>query len=264
MKIDFQKFQGHGNDFIMINNLDGHYDLIKNDVSKIIFLCNRNFGIGSDGIIFLNSKKEVDFEMDFFNPDGSKSFCGNGARCAVSFAKKMKLIDVFSTFSAIDGVHESYFLGNTVKIKIHDINQIGEEDNNTFILDTGSPHYVHFQEKPLDSFDFLNYSREIRFSDRFIEKGININLAKQISLNKIEIRTYERGVENETQACGTGVTAAALALAFKNKLYDKQELNVMTLGGELIVEFVQQKKGVFTDVWLIGDAKFIYEGSIFI
>ena len=248
----------------MINNVSGHYDSIKKDLAQITFLCDRNFGIGSDGIIFLNFIKDADFEMEFFNPDGTKSFCGNGARCAVSFAKRSGLIKNFSRFLAIDGFHDSHYLGDSIKIKINNVDTIIEELPNTYIIDTGSPHYVHYLEESFDSIDFLHYCKSIRFSNRFIDKGINVNLVKEINKNKLNIRTYERGVENETLACGTGVTAVALSYAFKNKLLNNQQINILTLGGELMVEFVQKKDGVFSDIWLIGEAKLVYEGSIHI
>ena len=261
MKLKFQKYQAHGNDFIMVDNLKGHYNAFKTDLSNISKICSRNFGVGSDGIIFINHHKDFPFEMEFFNPDGSKSFCGNGARCAVSFANQLDLELDSSIFYAIDGSHEYFLLGESVRIQMNNVDQIEELSEDVFILNTGSPHYVHFSDLLFDQDDFISFSKKIRFSEDFIEDGINVNLVKFSTTLSIKMRTYERGVENETLSCGTGVTAAALSFGFRQSLFGSQKIEVETMGGLLTVEFHQNQKGFFQNIWLTGNAKFVYEGS---
>ena len=262
MKLNFQKYQAHGNDFIMVDNIKGHYNAFKRDLSNISKICNRNFGVGSDGIIFINHHKDFAFEMEFFNPDGSKSFCGNGARCAVSYANQLDLQIDSPIFYAIDGHHEYFLSGESVRIQMNNVDRIEEISEDVFILNTGSPHYVHFSDSLFDQDDFISFSKNIRFSKDFIEDGINVNLVKFLTSFSIKMRTYERGVENETLSCGTGVTAAALSFGFRQGLLGSQKIEVETMGGLLIVDFHQNKKGVFENIWLTGNAKFVYEGSV--
>ena len=233
---NFYKYHGAGNDFIIIDNRDEQF--IGDKVSAAIKWCNRRFGVGSDGIIFIEKSKTVDFVMDFYNPDGSQSFCGNGSRCAVAFAYRLKIITSKScSFEAIDGIHEASIIGEQIKVQMKDVAKVIEIDADYFIH-TGSPHYISYCSEN-DSRDIFTYGREIRNSEEYKKEGTNVNLVEEINPRAIRIRTYERGVENETFACGTGATAAALSLAFKNHS-SEGVIDVAVKGGDLSVYFIQE------------------------
>lgn len=254
--INFFKYQGAGNDFIMIDNRNGQF---RHD--KIAFAkkwCDRKFGIGSDGIIFIEQKEAADFEMDFYNPDGSQSFCGNGSRCAVAFASKLNIVEKDCVFSAIDGLHLAKIQANSFHIKMGDVESI-QKIGDDLMLDTGSPHYIKFCAS-IGSMDVVEAGKEVRYSDQFKAKGINVNFLEKEGANAIRLRTYERGVENETLACGTGATAAALSFAEKEGI-DAGTIDVKVQGGELQVAFEKNAKG-FKDVWLIGPAVEVFKGVI--
>jgi len=256
MKLEFVKYQGTGNDFIIIDNRNKRFD--KANVDLIQHLCDRKFGIGSDGLILIENHKEWDFDMLFFNPDGSQSFCGNGSRCAVAFAKELELISDFAKFNSTDGYHEASInnLGE-VKLKMHDVNDI--EINELYhYMDTGSPHYNCFKNN-IDTINIVEKGKEIRYNERFKDVGTNVNFIEQLSKG-IKVRTYERGVENETLSCGTGVTACALSTALVNEI-QKGEIKVNTKGGDLSVSFSQTENG-FEDIWLIGPTMFVFKGEI--
>jgi diaminopimelate epimerase len=257
MEINFYKYQGTGNDFIMINNTSGE---VKLSDKQVVALCDRRFGIGSDGLILLNKHPEHQFEMDFYNPDASKSFCGNGSRCAVAFAHYLGLIKEDCSFMAIDGAHKAKIDAskNWVQVKMLEagLPQIFEED---LFLYTGSPHYLKFCDN-VDEVSLLAEGSKIRYSEPFKPAGTNVNFVELIS-NAIKIRTYERGVENETLSCGTGVTAAALGSAYKHKL--NSPIKVQARGGELLVSFkFNSKTQKFEDIWLQGEAKQVFKGKI--
>lgn len=253
MQQRFYKYQGTGNDFILIDNRNGSRRL-ENDTIR--HLCDRKFGIGSDGLILLESDADSDFYMNFYNPDASRSFCGNGSRCAVSFARYLGISGDQGRFRAIDGVHEFAADDNSVRIHMKDVS--GAEDADAgLILDTGSPHYIVFVEDP-EKIDLISEAKKIRYSDRFREKGINVNFVAE-SGNGIRMRTYERGVEDETLSCGTGVTAAAIAFASKKP--GQSVIPVITRGGHLEVR-LQASDNQFTNIWLCGPAKFVFEGTI--
>lgn len=254
--IKFFKFQGTGNDFVVIDNRTHQF---KGDKVKFAQKwCDRRFGIGSDGAIFIENSDRADFQMDFYNPDGSQSFCGNGSRCAVLFAKMLGIVNGATDFEAIDGIHEAEIEDNNVKIKMNDVGEIERIDEDYF-LDTGSPHYISYCDDK-DDRDIVEFGREIRYSERFKTKGTNVNLIKEISIDQIDLRTYERGVENETFACGTGATAAGLVQASKNQAAHGI-IDVKVKGGDLKIHY--QKKGTgFENVWLEGPAKFVFKGEI--
>ena len=215
MKIKFDKYQGTGNDFIIIDNRNIHFD--KNNIELVQHLCDRKFGIGSDGFILIENHAELDFDMIFFNPDGSQSFCGNGSRCAMAFAKELGLISDFAKFNSTDGYHEASINSNgLVKLKMHNVSNIEVSESHHY-MDTGSPHYNCF-EKNIDTIDVVARGREIRYNQRFKEIGTNVNFIEQLSRG-IKVRTYERGVENETLSCGTGVTACALSTALVDETH---------------------------------------------
>lgn len=254
--IDFYKFHGTSNDFIMIDNRKGDFRLDKKEIA--VKWCDRRTGIGSDGIIFIETLPEVDYKMDFYNPDGSQSFCGNGSRCAFAFAKLLKIVDKNAKFLAIDGVHEANFENDLFHIHMNDVAGV-ETIGKDYFIHTGSPHYISYCESN-DRRDILSFGKEIRFSERFKAVGTNVNLIEEKGAEVIDLRTYERGVEAETFACGTGATAAALSLAYKNGL-DKGMIQVNVKGGELKVSFERQDDN-FKNVWLIGPAEFVFKGVI--
>jgi diaminopimelate epimerase len=251
----FYKYHGAGNDFIIINNLNNEF-VIENEFIKK--LCHRRLGIGADGLMLLNKSQNYDFEMQYFNSDGFEgSMCGNGGRCIVAFAKKNGLINEFTKFKAIDGEHEAYIQSdNSVKLKMSDVENITSNEKYYF-LNTGSPHYVVFVDNVAE-IDVFNKGKQIRYSSEFSPAGTNVNFA-EICENYIKIRTYERGVEDETLACGTGTVATALSFALKTNLNGKS-VNLKTLGGDLKVYF-NKKENVFTDIWLEGPTEFVFEGS---
>lgn len=256
MKLKFYKYQGTGNDFIIIDNRNGNFD--NSNILLVQYLCDRKFGVGSDGLILIEPHAEWDFNMVFFNPDGSQSFCGNGSRCAVAFAKELGLISDFAKFNSTDGYHEAIINSdNLVKLKMQSVSNI-EVSESYHYMNTGSPHYNCF-ERNVDSLDVVAMGREIRYNERFKEEGTNVNFIEQFS-HGIKVRTYERGVENETLSCGTGVTACALSTALVNEM-DSGEIEINTKGGDLSVSFTQTDSG-FEDVWLIGPTKFVYQGEI--
>ena len=256
MRIEFYKYQGTGNDFVMIDNMDGRYDNLS--LSQIQFLCDRKMGIGADGLIKLNASAQVDFEVDYYNADGSKSFCGNGARCSIAFAKQLGLIENETVFTAIDGLHRGELKGGLVQLEMLPVNKI-DRINQDFFVDTGSPHYVHLRSD-LDG-DIVSYGKMIRYSEIFEKEGVNVNYLNELSSNKIAVETYERGVEDETLSCGTGVTGCALVYMELNQLLDA-EIEVETKGGQLSVKARQEMNGSFDNIWLIGPATHVFSGEI--
>lgn len=254
--IEFYKYQGCGNDFIMIDNRDDGFQQDKVAFAKK--WCDRRFGVGSDGLIFLESHAHYDFRMDFYNPDGSQSFCGNGSRCTMAFAKKVGAITDQAVFEAIDGEHDAKFTQAGVSVKMADIqgvDRIGED----YFLHTGSPHYISY-ETEAESRDIVVYGRSIRYADRFREEGTNVNLVKEINDREIGVLTYERGVEDETFACGTGATACGLSFGWKHQLSSGPVL-VKVKGGDLVIHF-ERNGEQFSNIWLEGPADFVYKGEI--
>lgn len=257
MNLPFVKYQGTGNDFIMIDNRSGEWDSLS--VSTIQKLCDRRFGIGADGLIKINAVEGYDFEVDYYNSDGSKSFCGNGARCSVAFAHELGFTAESVSFMAIDGAHEALKKDGLVHLKMNDVDKMDDTEKE-FILNTGSPHFIHFTENIRD-FDIVAYGKQIRYSDKYKQEGINVNAIHQLDANSFEIRTYERGVEDETLSCGTGVTAAALALGKKNRVSGDFEYQVKSQGGDLSVKFTHTGFR-FTNIWLIGPAESVFKGEV--
>tara|TARA_B100001093_G_scaffold518208_1_gene602291 strand:- start:3696 stop:4469 length:774 start_codon:yes stop_codon:yes gene_type:complete len=254
MIFNFYKYQGTGNDFILIDCRDINYNFSTSDVSKI---CDRKFGIGSDGIMIIKDHPEFDFEMQFYNPDGTMSFCGNGTRCAVLFCFHNGLCSKKTKFLTNDGIHHGEIIdAENVKIDIVSPIKVDQLSNGDFKTNTGSPHYVKFVQD-LKVSDLIDQCKAIRFSDEYKEEGINVNMAKGKE-DLIEMRTYERGVENETLSCGSGVTAAALSFASFNDIDDV--INVNTKGGPLKVNF-KRENGHFNQVYLTGSAHFVFRGE---
>ena len=252
MKLEFSKYQATGNDFIMINNIDGNYDGF--NIESIPILCDRKFGIGADGLILIREDKNADFYVDYYNADGTQSFCGNGARCSVAFAKQNGIIKNKTKFNAIDGLHSAGFIDENIKIEmvVSDLIQKCGED---YILNTGSPHYCRFDQ---DEVDIVSVGRKIRFSDKYKNEGINVNIIRMVD-GGLSVQTYERGVEDETLSCGTGVTACAL-IAIEMEEFTSP-VKVQTKGGTLYVEAMVEN-GIFSNVFLIGPAEFVYGGTV--
>ena len=258
MRILFFKYHGAGNDFILLDNRSGEFDFLSTE--QISRLCDRHFGIGSDGLIKLSTHEDCHFYMDFYNPDATKSFCGNGARCAVAFFAKLTNVHSTITFEAIDGQHQASIEDNNqIRLKMNDVESIEQNSSASFELNTGSPHLVLIEES-IGSMDVFSKGAAIRFSEKYVENGINVNFIEEVNSKSIAIRTYERGVENETLACGTGITAAVLSFAVKNNLMGVDSVFVSARGGDLSVEFDHFEWGKFRQIYLIGPAQFVFHG----
>lgn len=257
MTLTFYKYQGTGNDFIILNNLDRKYSLL---TAQIHHLCNRRFGIGADGLMLLNASDKYDFEMEYYNADGKESsMCGNGGRCLVKFAAHQKINKSKYQFNAIDGIHEAIIQDDGwVNLKMKDVHGIKNWFGDS-TLDTGSPHYIR-QSADVRGMDVYKEGRDIRYSHEFKEKGINVNFVQEEDNDNIFVRTYERGVEDETLSCGTGVTAAALVFAHNETGFNR--VNVTTLGGKLAVEFEKMGDETFENIWLCGPAEFVFQGTV--
>lgn len=261
-QLHFYKYQGTGNDFVMIDNRLAHF--FKDDVELIRFLCDRKFGIGGDGLILLENDSTADFKMVYYNADGNEStMCGNGGRCIVAFAKDLGIIQEKTTFNAVDGLHNAHFTtdGNVALQMIDVPKKSILLKNEALFLFTGSPHHIEMVND-LQQFDVYNKGKEVRYCETYKPGGTNVNFVEQISEDAFKIRTYERGVENETLACGTGATAAAIAM----HSLGKTTFNLIKIGvegGDLEVHF-NYNDDAYTDVMLIGPAKKVFNGEIYI
>ncbi|MDC3253058.1 diaminopimelate epimerase [Crocinitomicaceae bacterium] len=256
MKICFSKYQGTGNDFIMLNNMDGVYNDL--NIDQIRFLCDRRFGIGGDGLIKISRHEDCDFVVEYYNADGSQSFCGNGARCSVAFAMQSNIIGEKTHFMAIDGPHNAMIRGEYVHLEMLPVALI-EQKNSDYIINTGSPHYIRFVDQ-VQQLNIVEFGQSIRYSPAYKDEGINVNIVVEIDDSSIEIATYERGVEAETLSCGTGATACALAFMDKNEICEA-EVSVHTKGGRLTIK-ATRNEGCFNSIQLAGPAKKIFDGSI--
>lgn len=258
MNIKFSKYQGAGNDFILIDHRESE---LKNIENKLVAqLCDRRFGIGADGLMFLTNHDNYDFEMVYYNADGKiGSMCGNGGRCIVAFAKSLGIIDFETDFLAVDGPHYAKISteGNWVELQMIDVDSINK-DGNAFVLNTGSPHYVA-QVDNLASLDVFKIGKDIRNNDTYKQEGINVNFVENKE-DYLFVRTFERGVEDETYACGTGVTAVAMAMA-QQKAPGYIETPIKVLGGKLQVNF-NYDGNKFTNVFLCGPAEKVFDGEI--
>lgn len=257
MQIVFEKYQGAGNDFVILNNF--HTNELILTKAQIQLLCNRHFGIGADGLICLVPCTQSDFEMIYYNADGNLStMCGNGGRCAVAFAKKHRLFEGDRTrFKAIDGYHAAQFNAEgTVTLEMAEVSAVSERDAG-FVVNTGSPHYVKFTSD-LDDLNVNAQGAAIRYSAPFSAEGINVNFVTQQDAQQFKIRTYERGVENETLACGTGAVAAAI-VANQTGRTTETTLLLEATGGLLTVAF-QKNGAIYSGITLSGSASFVFEG----
>lgn len=258
MKLEFHKYQGTGNDFVMV---DDRADLFpKNDTTLISFLCNRRFGIGADGLILLSDIDGYDFKMTYFNADGRESsMCGNGGRCIVAFAHKLGIIGSETNFLATDGPHfATIYNEGFVSLQMKDVLSVKVTPEYVF-LDTGSPHHVEMISQ-LSGTDVKGRGASIRYSDLYGPGGSNVNFVEQTGKDRFAMRTYERGVEDETLSCGTGATATAIAMRALGKTRENT-IRLEVQGGELEVTFTELG-GLYTDVFLKGPATFVYKGTI--
>ncbi len=254
MQLNFSKYQGTGNDFVIIDNREEKLFLTTNQVA---LLCDRRFGIGADGLMLLEKHDGFDFKMVYYNSDGRESsMCGNGGRCLVKFAYDMGTRKEKYHFLAVDGPHEATLNGDEgVRLKMKDVSEI-EQIGPNFVIDTGSPHFVLFAGE-IERADIVTQAKAIRFNERFAEKGINVNFVEKRT-DDIFVRTYERGVEAETLSCGTGVTASAIAAVTTD---GRHHIKVSTPGGKLSVFFVRHA-GKYDDIWLCGPAEKVFDGVI--
>lgn len=258
MQIEFYKYQGTGNDFVMIDNRQGIFP--KDNIELIAHLCDRRFGIGGDGLILLENDPETDFKMVYYNSDGNQSsMCGNGGRCLVAFAKKLNVIEDNTTFIATDGLHHASVANNgIVSLQMIDVEEVKITPEYVF-MNTGSPHHIQLVED-LEHYNVKENGASIRYGELYGKQGSNINFVKKIDETTFSLRTYERGVEDETLACGTGATAVAIAMNVLGETKANSiDLNVE--GGKLVVSF-DKKDGQFTNVFLKGPAEFVFKGTI--
>lgn len=263
MEIKFYKYQGTGNDFVLVDNREGNFPTL--DVKTVKNICDRNFGIGADGFIQLNTKEGYDFEMVYYNADGSEStMCGNGGRCMVQFAYDLGMLKSEYKFWAIDGEHIANMTtaynsnDKIVRLKMQDVHDV-DKHTDYAVLNTGSPHYVKM-ETEVRQLNVAEAGAAIRYSKAFEDSGVNVNFVESTGPYSIYVRTYERGVEAETLSCGTGVTAAALLCAHNDRGFN--EVQVQTNGGKLSVEFDKIDEDNFEEIYLCGPAKFVFSGVI--
>jgi diaminopimelate epimerase len=262
VKIHFYKYQATGNDFVLIDNRTAGYTFSKEQIEKV---CHRRFGIGADGLMLIEKDPALDFKLVYYNSDGSQSLCGNGSRAAVRMASSLGMVNGKAQFNAYDGLHIAQLLpSEIVKLKMSDV-QKTEKRQEDFFINTGSPHHIRFVNN-VQQFPVFDEGKKIRYSDSYKPGGTNVNFVELLPDNTIYVRTYERGVEDETLSCGTGVVAAALAASFKGYL---SPVKIKTLGGDLSVEFktsevasVNRQEGMFQDIFLIGPAKLVFEGDL--
>jgi diaminopimelate epimerase len=254
--IPFYKYHGSGNDFILVDNISSPHIICPHNSQLIKSWCHRRFGIGADGFIFLEKQSSYDFEMVYYNPDASQSLCGNGSRCAVHLANYLGIISGEANFLAIDGPHQAHIQDNLIYLRLHDVATI-QTVGNDYFLNTGSPHYVRFV-KSLSETDVIILGKAINASQSFQNTGTNVNFVELGENNQILVRTYERGVNDETLSCGTGVVAAALVASQKGYM---SPINIITSGGDLQVSFCKNN-GVFDNILLIGPATQVFQGTI--
>lgn len=251
--VHFYKYQGAGNDFILVDNRAGKYTFTTEQISS---LCNRRFGIGADGIILLNEDPHADFRMVYYNADGSASFCGNGCRAVVHFANLLGHVGTKTVFMAHDGRHEAEILGDgNIRVSLNDVQTIEQKSSNEFFINTGTEHHVRFVTD-LDHYPVVDEGRKVRYSSAY-PRGTNVNFVEVLPTNQVVFRIYERGVEDETLSSGSGATACALVSAKQFGLTSPVMLKAR--GGYLLVEFALRQDGTFTQIHFTGPAQLVFE-----
>lgn len=252
--MQFFKYHGTGNDFIMVDNREDSWQPTSEEVAE---LCDRHFGIGADGLILIEGDEETEFYMNYYNSDGSQSFCGNGSRCAVAFAKSLGILEKQeASFRAIDGYHEAKINGEEISIRMRDVEEVVIRNENEYFVNTGSPHVVSMVEDL--NLDVMALGSEIRYSEEFEKEGTNVNFLTLLNEDEGLVRTYERGVEGETLSCGTGVTACAIVMHHLSNR--SQEKHIHALGGDLTVRFEKTEMG-YKNIWLCGPAEMVFKGE---
>lgn len=258
MSISFRKYQGTGNDFIIIDAIHQNFSLDVNP-ETIAFLCQRRFGIGADGLMILAPDPNYNFRMIYYNSDGREStMCGNGGRCISQMFFDLNLGMNTCDFIAIDGKHSAELQEHRIRLKMTDVETIECRSAMSYVLDTGSPHYVQYVQDKIELDNIVRFGKRIRYNDEFNAMGINVNMVFP-GENGLHVATYERGVEDETYSCGTGVVASALSFAIQNNYSDP--VNITTKGGNLEVDYIRNGNS-FHDIWLSGPAKFVFEGQL--
>jgi diaminopimelate epimerase len=268
--LHFYKYQATGNDFILMDNREGKLSFTVDQIKKI---CDRKFGIGADGLILIEKDSAADFRMVYYNSDGSQSLCGNGCRSAIDLASRFGMVNRQTKFSAYDGLHDATMLDNgLIRVRMNNVNS-WQKTGEDYFIHTGSPHVIRFV-KDLAEFPVVQEGRSIRYSKAYQPGGTNVNFVELLDPETVFVRTYERGVEDETLSCGTGVTAVALAAALQGY---SSPVSLKVIGGELSVEFkftpskkpdsdssgqLDAKAGTFQDIFLIGPAKMVFEGDL--
>jgi diaminopimelate epimerase len=265
--IEFYKMSGTGNDFILIDNRDG--SLAVGDVADFArSLCERKVSVGADGLFLIERSEKVDFRWRFFNADGSEAeMCGNGARCAARFAYLLGIAGERMSFETGAGIIDAEVRGDIVKVRLtepRDLvmnDQIQIRNQMLFVhsINTGVPHVVYFVRDP-DGFDVFDTGRAIRYHDHYQPAGTNANFVSVVDNHTIRVRTYERGVEDETLACGTGSVASVLIAARKGLVESPVDVRVQS--GELLRIYFEAAEDGFTKVYLEGNAKVVYQGSL--
>ncbi len=254
MEFNFFKYQGTGNDFVLIDNRSSFFP--KEDIALVEKLCDRRFGIGADGLILLENHESLDFKMVYYNSDGKESsMCGNGGRCLVHFAQYLGVIDVKCSFEAVDGLHHATIDKDFVSLQMNDVENVSVGKDFTF-LNTGSPHHVSVVSE-LESYNVVQNGRDIR-NRVYGNEGSNVNFVEKMDDNNFSVRTYERGVEDETLSCGTGVTAVAIAM-FETGQTNANKIGLKTLGGNLQVRFKKEER-IYTNIFLEGPAIQVFKG----
>ena len=259
MELIFDKSHGLGNDFVIIDGRSLNFQqLNQNQIKKI---CNRNFGVGADGLILIKDHLKLDFEMIYYNSDGLlSSMCGNGARCSVAFAYEKNICSKKMLFMAYDGTHEGFIVSDSIiKLSFNEIS-IVKENEHGILIDSGSPHLLIF-EKNIEDLNVRELGSSIRYSKKFLKEGVNVNFIEHINKNSFKLRTYERGVEDETLSCGSGAVAAAISAHYKGLVENYSEILIQTLGGSLKVDFKNEKEKYF-NIYLSGKAQKVFSGII--
>lgn len=253
--VHFHKYQATGNDFVIIDNREAKLTFTN---EQIVRICHPKFGIGADGLMLIENHPSYSFHLEYFNSDGSQSLCGNGCRAAVQFASQLGLVNGKASFTAFDGAHAAEILpSGNIRLKMGDVNEV-KSIGPDFYINTGSPHFIRFVTD-VENFPVFEEGKKIRYSSEYKPGGTNVNFVELRNDNTIFVRTYERGVENETLSCGTGVTAAALAASIKGY---RSPVKIKSLGGDLSVEFKTGQSGTFQDIYLIGPAKMVFKGQL--